>query len=106
MISVFYDAFSLKEGEQFATAFMTALVNSCVIVPFVTYDALQRMCSNGSFNEIDHVLLEWWLALTLHKSEAGKVKAIFPVFCGQVRLSIQYHVFTPVNALPFLRSHP
>ena len=85
-IQVFYDMFSLKEGEQFDTAFMLAMVNTYVVVPFVTTEALKRMCENGSVDVIDHVLLEWWLALTLFNNNIGKVKAIFPVFCGQVRL--------------------
>ena len=84
IIQVFYDMFSLKEGEQFDTAFMRAMVNTYVVVPFVTTEALKRMCEDGRIDLIDHVLLEWWLALTLLNNNIGKVKAIFPVFCGQV----------------------
>ena len=87
IIQVFYDMFSLKEGEQFDTAFMWAMVNTCVVVPFVTTEALKRMCENGKIDVIDHVLLKWWLALTLLNNKIGKVKAIFPVFCGKVSLS-------------------
>jgi hypothetical protein len=83
-ISIYYDAFSLEEGKQFDTGFMRGLSQSLVVVPFVTAAALRRMCAEGSTKEIDHVLLEWWLAVTLEKTGKGAVKAIMPIFCGEV----------------------
>ncbi len=84
-VTVFYDATGLKEGEQFDVAFMRALSNTLVVVPFVTAAALQRMCQEGSANFVDNVLLEWWLTLTLHQAKQGRVRAVLPVMCGEVR---------------------
>jgi len=83
-MNIFYDAFSLEEGKQFDIAFMKALSQTLVVVPFITAAALQRMCEAGSVNNIDHVLLEWWLAYSLLKAGQGRVKAILPVVCGEV----------------------
>lgn len=84
-LSVFYDAKSLEDGEQFDVTFMKAMMQSLVVTPFVTTKALERMCQAGSEHEVDHVLLEWWLALCLYHSRQGKVRAILPIFCGEVR---------------------
>ncbi len=85
VVTVFYDATGLKEGEQFHVAFMRALSKTLVVVPFVTAAALQRMCVEGSVNSVDNVLLEWWLTLTLHQAKQGRVRAVLPVMCGEVR---------------------
>ncbi len=83
-MSVFYDASGLKEGEQSDVAFMRALSNTLVVVPFVTAAALERMCTEGSVYSVDNVLLEWWLTLTLHQAKQGRVRAVLPVICGEV----------------------
>ena len=84
-MQVFYDKFSLRIGEQFVNAFMHGMTNSLVVVPFLTTGAIERMCDENNLTRIDHVLLEWWLALTLLNGKIGKVKAVLPVFCGEVK---------------------
>ncbi len=81
---VFYDQQSLEDGEQFDVAFSTALAESLVVTPFLTTSALKRMCQADSIEQLDNVLLEWWLALTLYHSQQGRVRAVLPVFCGEV----------------------
>jgi hypothetical protein len=86
-MNIFFDNFSLEDGVQFDETFMRGLARSLVVVPFVTADALARMCDAGSELRIDHVLLEWWLALTLANAEGSNLQYILPIFCGQVSLS-------------------
>lgn len=83
-LAVFYDVKSLEDGEQFDVAFMKAMCQTLVVTPFVTAEALKRMCAQNSLREVDNLLLEWWLALCLFHSKQGKVRAILPVFCGEV----------------------
>ena len=83
-MKIFFDNYSLEDGLQFDETFMRGLTRSLVAVPFVTADALARMCEAGSEQLIDHVLLEWWLALTLAKAEGTMLRYILPVFCGKV----------------------
>lgn len=85
LLNIFFDSFSLPDGEQFDVTFMMGLSRSLVVTPFITSDALARMCQPNSEQRLDHVLLEWWLALTLYENEAATVKSILPVFCGEVR---------------------
>ncbi len=92
-MSIFYDAFSLEEGQDFVVRFMRGLSESLVVVPFITTAALKRMCEAGSAGKVDNVLLEWWLALTLVKVGMGRVKAVLPVFAGTVRVGSETFKF-------------
>lgn len=84
-MNIFFDSWSLPNGKQFDVTFMRGLSRSLVVTPFVTAYALERMCSPDSEHQLDNVLLEWWLALTLYQSQVAKVRAILPIFCGTVR---------------------
>jgi hypothetical protein len=84
-MNILFDNFSLENGLQFDETFMRGLSRALVAVPFVTADALARMCEAGSETRIDHVLLEWWLALVLAKAEGTMLRFILPIFCGEVR---------------------
>jgi len=66
-MSIFYDCESLREGTQFDVAFMKSLRSTLVMVPFVTDNALARMADVTRLDEVDNLLLEWLLAITLHK---------------------------------------
>lgn len=55
-----------------------------VVTPFVSTDALSRMCSEANLTHIDHVLLEWWLTITLFKDKDSPLKAVLPVFRGNI----------------------
>lgn len=84
LLNIFFDGFSLADGAQFDVTFMRGLSRALVVTPFVTADALERMCEANSEERLDHVLLEWWLALTLYTYKVAKVRAILPIFCGKV----------------------
>jgi hypothetical protein len=84
-MNIFFDNFSLEDGLQFDETFMRGLSRALVAVPFVTADAFARMCEAGSETRIDHVLLEWWLALVLAKAEGTMLRFILPIFCGEMR---------------------
>jgi hypothetical protein len=45
---------------------------------------LERMKSVDSLTSVDHVLLEWWLAMTLVQSPSYPVIRIVPILCGTV----------------------
>ena len=83
-MNIFFDNFSLEDGLRFDETFMRGLARSLVAVPLVTADALARMCKNDSEQHIDHVLLEWWLALVLAQAEDTTLRYILPIFCGEV----------------------
>lgn len=80
----FFDRLSLPSGQAFDVSFMRGIVNSYVFTPFVTAYALERMCGADSLQHLDHLLLEWWLALTLHNMDSQMVYAILPIFSGKV----------------------
>jgi hypothetical protein len=83
-VEVFRDCVTLKAGLAFDESFMQAMLQSLVVVPLITPDALDRMKSAGSLNSVDHVLLEWWLAMTLLQSPGYPVIRIVPIVCGTV----------------------
>ena len=76
---VFLDRKRLKEGETFDFSFMRALDSSRVIVPIVSWAALQRMTSLQANSAIDNVLLEWSLAVEMHKTRGVPV---LPILVG------------------------
>ena len=55
-MNILFDNFSLENGLQVDETFMRGLTRSLVAVPFVTADALARMCEPDSEQRIDHVL--------------------------------------------------
>lgn len=81
---IFYDKHSLQDGLQFDDSFMQAMANALVVTPLITPYALKRMLQTGSVEKLDHVLLEWWLALTLHAQPGFPVVRVLPIFCGSV----------------------
>lgn len=84
-MSIFYDCESLREGAQFDVAFMKGLRSTLVMVPFVTTNSLSRMADESNVTALDNVLLEWLLAITLHKMDAQGVYLIIPIFCGEIK---------------------
>jgi hypothetical protein len=86
-IMTFLDSQSLTYGQQFDTGFMNAMAESLVVTPIITPQALEGMCSERSLQEVDNVLLEWWLALTLHKrTDLLACRHIYPLFFGDIRM--------------------
>ncbi len=94
-ITVFLDRERLPVGERFDTTFSKALINSQVVVPIVSFDALERLTHDKfSPDEVDNVLVEWLLAVECQKLKmenpdiAVKVEKIIPVFLGKVSVSV------------------
>jgi hypothetical protein len=91
-VEVFRDCVKLKAGLAFDESFMQAMLQSLVAVPLITPDTLYRMKSVDSLNSVDHVLLEWWLAMILLQSPGYPVIRIVPIVCGTVGSSGCYYV--------------
>eukprot|EP00049_Salpingoeca_infusionum_P004506 m.80349 g.80349 ORF g.80349 m.80349 type:complete len:1311 (-) comp12597_c0_seq6:624-4556(-) len=81
-LNTFYDALSLSEGERFDTEFMMGMCQSMIFVPFFSADCLRRMTDASNVDTVDHVLLEWSLAL--HLKEHNTLQRILPIFIGSV----------------------
>jgi GTPase SAR1 family protein len=91
-ISVFVDQQRLQDGENYRNAFVTALLESRVIVPVITVEALKKMIYHDP-NQIDNLLLEWILSLGLEETrEKGGGKStegkIVPIIFGSYELEI------------------
>jgi hypothetical protein len=84
-VEVFRDCVALKSGLAFDESFMLAMLRALVVVPLITPDTLERMKSAVSLDSVDHVLLEWWLAMILLLSPSYPVLRIAPIVCGTVR---------------------
>ena len=83
-VQVFRDSVDLKNGLPFDQSFLEAMLQTLVVVPLITPDTLKRMKTHESLNKVDHVLLEWWLALTLLATPGYPVLRIAPILCGTV----------------------
>ena len=60
---VFLDTTSLVEGEQFDQSFCHALSNSTIFAPLISKEVVGSVQVKLDKGELDHVLLEWTLAL-------------------------------------------
>jgi hypothetical protein len=85
-VEVFRDSVTLKSGLAFDESFMQAMLQCLVVVPLITPDTLERMKPFSGLNTVDHVLLEWWLAMTLVAIPGFPVYRIAPILCGAVGL--------------------
>lgn len=90
---VFLDRNRLEEGRRFDQDFMTAMANSAVVVPLVSFDALQRMLTvqPGLQRPCDNVVLEWCLVTELQ--EQGRVECVLPVIIGKIEAGIVSNIF-------------
>jgi hypothetical protein len=89
-IDVFLDKKLLQAGRRFDFDFVKALSKSCVLMPVVSVETLERM-SNQNVGEVDNVLLEWAVGLELVNQSAKKscdseMKAIFPLAFGKTTM--------------------
>jgi hypothetical protein len=80
---VFLDKERLRDGERFDLAFMGAMSRSFLVVPLVSWEALQRMTTLTEASACDNVLLEWSLAVELEKRNG---LSVLPVLSGPVEL--------------------
>ena len=85
-IHVFLDKRRLQKGKEFDREFAKALVNSSVVIPIVSEDALYRMSHEFNPASCDNVLLEWMTTLELMHSQSGKskVQLACPIMIGHI----------------------
>ena len=81
-INVFLDSKRLKDGINFQSAFGKALIHTVVVIPIVSYDALEKMISHDIHTE-DNVLIEWLLLTECLKQDVPHIKAVIPIFFGK-----------------------
>ena len=81
-VQVFLDRNRLEDGRDFSADFSTALINSRVAVPIVSYASLERMFVLTAESNVDNVLLEWTLIVEL--MAIGHLKYCLPVMLGKV----------------------
>jgi hypothetical protein len=83
-VSVFLDGRRLQDGEDFRESFVSSLLQSKIVVPVVTAEALKRMIHHNPA-QIDNLLLEWILALHFSESSSTGLKVI-PIVFGSYSL--------------------
>jgi len=64
-IAVFYDQVSLERGRMFAHDFCQGIVRSTVLLPVMSTQAVEKMCSLDGASAVDNLLLEWMLMFVL-----------------------------------------
>jgi hypothetical protein len=82
-VSVFLDGRRLQDGEDFRESFVSSLLQSKIVVPVVSVEALKRMVHHNPA-QIDNLLLEWILAL--HFSETSSGLKVIPIVFGSYSL--------------------
>jgi hypothetical protein len=86
-VNVFLDTQRLQKGELFDEAFARALTHTTVVNPIVSAAAMKNMIGHDG-TRVDNVLLEWILSMeTLSIGGEGGIKAIYPIFIGDVTIS-------------------
>jgi hypothetical protein len=96
---VFKDSYQLQVGDPLKETLIQHLINSIVFVPFISSGALTKVADYSLNNEIDHVLLEWIVAMILFKfrdkvlpvADERKIllTSIIPVFIGSIDSTTQ-----------------
>jgi hypothetical protein len=81
-IHVFLDRHCLEDGRRFDKDFAKALLKSTVVIPIVSYVALQKMVSLNKDSPIDNLLVEWVIVAELQ--DLGLLDACLPVLLGNV----------------------
>ena len=85
-IDIFLDVLRLKMGKQFDKEFVRALINSSVVMPLISMEAVENMKKHNK-DIVDHVLLEWMLsyecvAANKRNPNLSRVQSIFPIYFG------------------------
>jgi hypothetical protein len=81
-IHVFLDRHCLQDGGRFDKDFAMALLKSTVVIPIVSYVALQKMVSLNKDSPIDNLLVEWVIVAELQ--DLGALDSCLPVMLGNV----------------------
>jgi hypothetical protein len=81
-VVVFKDKVRLQLGMDFLRGFCDSLLASPVVVPLVSYGALQRMKTHNP-GAADYTLMEWLLAIA-HFDSQPHTHRVFPIMLGKV----------------------
>ena len=80
-IEVFLDTKRLVQGRRFDYDFAKAICNSSMVIPILSYDALELL-GNHNPEKVDNMLLEWVLGIECFQSNSSTLKGIFPLAIG------------------------
>ena len=82
-VGVFLDKVCLPIGDRFDKRFVKAMINTTVVVPIVSMEALDRMQSTKFSPDIpDNVMMEWVIAQYCIAHSKGNVRAVIPLMFG------------------------
>jgi hypothetical protein len=81
-VEVFLDERRLQHGRRSQDDCIQSIVNSSIVVPIFSFDALATIVTHDP-SVVDSVLLEWICAIEGHKSDHSRIKYINPLFSGR-----------------------
>ena len=81
-VEVFLDERRLQYGSRPHKDIAQSIVNSTIVVPIFSVDALAKIVTHDS-SVVDSVLLEWLCAIEGYKSDYSRIKYIYPLFSGR-----------------------
>jgi hypothetical protein len=81
-VEVFLDERRLQPGRRSQDDFIQSIVNSTIVVPIFSVDALAKIVKHDP-SVVDSVLLEWICAIEGYKSDFSSIKYIYPLFSGR-----------------------
>jgi hypothetical protein len=82
-VKVLLDHRRMKAGDNFKAVFAKSILSSTVVIPFISFEAMDRMISRRGSAEEDSVLIEWILSLEGITSDKSNIEKLFPVFIGR-----------------------
>jgi len=81
-VEVFLDERRLQHGRRSQDGCIQSIVNSTIVVPIFSFDALAKIVTHDP-SVVDSVLLEWICAIEGYKSDYSRIKYIYPLFSGR-----------------------
>jgi hypothetical protein len=81
-VEVFLDERRLQHGRRSQDDFIQSIVNSIIVVPIFSFDALAKIVTHDPL-VVDSVLLQWICAIEGYKSDYSRIKYIYPLFSGR-----------------------
>jgi len=81
-VEVFLDERRLQHGRRYQDDFIQSIINSTIVVPILSVDALAKLLKHDPL-VVDSILLEWICAIEGYKSDDSRIKYIYPLFYGR-----------------------
>ena len=81
-VEVFLDERRLQHGRRSQDDFIQSIVNSFIVVPIFSVDALANIMKHDP-SVVDSALLEWICAIEGYNSDLSRIKYIYPLFSGR-----------------------